>query len=211
MTTPDNSLASRLKRLRLKSGRSGRELSIAAGLSANTVTEIEANPQRSPRISAVQALADALGVSLSYLAEGITGNGARIGFSESDAAPWVPAPSGQRPDRTEAQTRIARTLAPNSQQVATFEVTTGMPGFNLDRADVLVIDMKAPAAQGDLVVATVANLETAAATTVVRRYLPPYLIPSDSSNARDILVVDGARTVILGKVAASFRAPQLSE
>lgn len=202
-------IASRIHELRERAGMSARDLSIRAGLSAGTVHDIERHPEKSPRVDTVKRIADTLGVSPSYLIEGRIDN--MTGLSEGDAAPWTPpAPSGQRPDLAELQRRIGDVLAPAARHAANYSIAKTMPGFALVSGDVAVIDLKANATQGDLVIATVADLQSGTAQTVVRRYLPPYLISADDASGADTLVVDNHRTSVMGPVVAVFRAPQLT-
>lgn len=204
-------LATRLRELRTRAKRSASELSIAAGLSKNTVAEIENNPTRSPRLEAVQSLARELGVSLSYLAEGKIENARSDGFEESDAQQWdLPPPAGQRPDLIDTTNRLLRTLAPEARNPTSYRLVKGAAGFGLLSGDVLVVDLKARPENGDLVLATVADLSTGHATTVLRRLMAPYLISSEYHEGEPPLVADGARTAVVGKVVASFRAPQIA-
>jgi transcriptional regulator with XRE-family HTH domain len=184
---------------------------MAAGLNAGMVHDIEANPHKSPRLENVQRIAKVLGVSLSYLVEGATGNEAPPGFAESDAEPWMPPrPQGQRPDLAEMQRHLPQMLAPSGRRLTTYRLRTAMPGFALLQGDVLIVDLNTPARQGDLVLATVVDLSTGAGTTLLRRYLPPYLVANDAAADAEMLVVDNHRTSIMGRVSASLRAPEMS-
>jgi transcriptional regulator with XRE-family HTH domain len=205
------SLGERIRLTREKAGKSAREVSIAAGLSPGTVQAIESNPNKSPRLENVQSIAEVLGVSLSFLAEGKVSNSRVDGFNESDAEPFIPRPpAGQRPDLVDPHRQLPQILAPSGRQLATFRLRSSMPGFALMPGDVLVVDFKTPAKAGDLVLANVADLALGSASTVLRRFLPPYLVANDATSDSVPLVVDNHRTSIVGRVAASFRAPQLS-
>lgn len=203
-------IAARLRELRERSGRSARDLSTAAGLGVNAVSQIENNPDRSPSIDVIRAIAKSLGVSPMYLIDGETGNRSD-GFSENDAEPFaLPSGGGERPDLTDLRRRLPEVLAPEGRTLATYALRVRMAGFDLSAGDVLIVDLKTPARAGDLVLATVADLATGSATTLLRRFLAPYLIANDPGADLAPLVVDNYRTVILGRVAASFRAPQLA-
>lgn len=203
-------LANRIKDLRQKAGKSARQLSIAAGLSPGTVQAIETDPKKSPQLSSVQRIAEELGVSLAYLVEGDTPNARADGLEENDAVPYMlAAPAGQRPDLVEPQRLLPQILAPLGRQLTTYRLRAAMPGFALLPGDVLVVDLKTPPSAGDLVLANVADLAVGSASTVLRRYLPPYLVANDAGADAAPLVVDNHRTSLLGRVAASFRAPQL--
>jgi transcriptional regulator with XRE-family HTH domain len=67
LTTDLPTLAQRVKELREARGLSQQALAVAAGLSVSMVSLIEQGQREDPRVSTVQALADALGVSLDVL------------------------------------------------------------------------------------------------------------------------------------------------
>lgn len=205
-------LSDRLRAARERSGKSARAVSLAAGLSPNTVAEIESTPARSPRVEAIQKIARVLGVSVDYLIEGHEREGARDGLSENDAAPWTPRRSaGERPDLADHQRKLAQTLCPDARSPTTYSLRAAMPGFALMKGDVLIVDLNKPARTGDLVLATFTDLTTGTGVTVLRRFLAPYLVANDADSDADMLVVDNARTSIMGVVCGSFRSRQLQE
>lgn len=198
-------LHDRLKRVVADSGRSHRNISLAAGLAAGTLSDILKNTDRSPSVLNIIALAKTLGVSASWLIEG-QGDNALAGFSENETAPWEPPePSGQRPDLD--YRRLTQLLSPNARSPATLRLARDAAGFGLYQNDILVVDLNRPAQPGDLVIAQVADLGTGEASTALRRYLPPYLV-SDTPND-EALMADGVRTSIMGPITSSFRAPDL--
>jgi transcriptional regulator with XRE-family HTH domain len=201
--------ARRIAELREKTGLSASKLSEQAGLGKNTVGQIESGQIQHPTSEALRKIAAVLGVAPGYLLDGERLNSGGPGMSESNVTPWTPARSGERPDLHERQARLPAILAPRAGKAAPFRLAADLPGFNLEAGDVLIIDLKTPAQTGDLVIATVVDMGTASSRTVLRRFLPPYLVPADSSRTGDVLVVDGARTVVMGPVIASFRAPQI--
>lgn len=198
-------LHDRLESVVAKSGRSQRDISKAAGLAPGTLNDILKNRRRSPSVENLKALAGVLGVSAAWLVDG-QGDNSR-GFSESELSAWTaPARSGQKPDLD--HTRLARLLAPDARNATTMSLNIDAPACGLVSGDIIVIDIKSPAKTGDLVVAQVADLETGEASTVLRRYLPPYLVPVETKG--ETYMADGVRTSVMGPVAASFRAPQLT-
>lgn len=205
-------LHTRLADIVARSGRTQREISRQAGLSAGTLNEILNNPDRSPSVKSVQAIANTLGVSPSWLIDGTVDNQGPRGFAESDAAPWTPAKSGKNKHLSETKlTEIMAVLAPGSRTPSMMRINLDMPGFSLEAGDIAIIDLNATAQSGDIVVANVVDLGTGSGNTVLRRYLPPYLVHANSSRSDTTIVVDGSRTVIMGPVVASFRAPQVSD
>lgn len=203
------SLTDRLQQALDRSGRSARDVSLRAGLGSTFISELFRNPDRSPTIAKMEAIARALGVDPAWL---ISGASDRVNsLTRSVAEPWTPPdPGGQRQDLAEGRRKLMRTLAPSALNPAGFALTSSAFPFGLLEGDVLVIDLKAPARDGDLVIATIADPQTGTAKTVLRRYLSPYLLSPDPAEEEPSIVVDGHRTVINGPVLASFRAPQLA-
>lgn len=205
-----DSLASRLKILRQRSNRSATELSLAAGLSKNTVGEIENNPDRSPSVNIVRKLAAELGVNFSYLAEGVSESRRPRTLPESEAESWdLPKPAGQRPDLIEQTAKLLTTLAPETRSPLAFRIFDAHPGFAIAADDIAIVDQSAPVQNGDMVLATIIDIGSGATTTVLRRLLSPYLVSADMESEQKPLLADGARTAIMGRVVAVFRAPQL--
>jgi len=65
MSVP-SSISSRIKRARISAGLTGRQLAAEAGLSAVTISRIERG-HSTPTVATLQALSEALGVSLASL------------------------------------------------------------------------------------------------------------------------------------------------
>ncbi len=126
------------------------------------------------------------------------------GFSESDAAAWVPgsglAESAQIPT-------VASALGGDRPGVDVWRVKSqAMALAGMLIGDFMLVDtLQAERAKvGDLVIAQVYN--RTGATTVLRRFEPPVLV-SASADPRDgrVHVVDGINVVIRGKILASWR------
>lgn len=127
----------------------------------------------------------------------------RPGFSESDAAAWIPDPDGG--DR--------------QQVVSIGDALGARPGVDIWRVkskamalagmlagDFMLVDTHQAerVRAGDVVVAQVYN--RTGATTVLRRFEPPVLVAAsaDPDEGR-VHVVDGINVVIRGKIVASWR------
>lgn len=201
-------LHDRLRSAVERSGLSSREIARRARLSENLVSQLLKSPTRSPRVDSVVAVAKVLGVSPAWLVTGETDNSAGDSVA---LEPWTPPdPGGQRQDLAARRERLLSTLAPQAQRPAGFRLGRDHHAFGLFTGDVLVIDLKMPASPGDLVVATTADMQNGTARTELRRFLPPYLLSPDPHEPDPQMVVDGQRTVVMGPVLASFRAPQLA-
>jgi transcriptional regulator with XRE-family HTH domain len=158
-----------------------------------------------------QSLAAALQVPLSEMLarSGLAGptqaRQAEPGFSESDAAAWIPGPGlaegvavrsvaeamGQRPGVDVWRVK-SRAMALAGMLVGDFFL---LDTFQAERVR-----------PGDVVVAQVYS--RTGATTVMRRFEPPVLVAAsiDPEDGR-VHVVDGVNVVVRGKVVASWRLP----
>ena len=201
-------LSERLKFLREKAGLSASALSKKAQVSKNYVSQIEDSPTASPSVDNVMKLAKALGVSFTYLALGEEEVGKK---SERDqATPWTPpAGGGERPDLDDSRRKLPQTMAPNAREPAMYRLNLTFAELGYRKGDIIVVDLKKPATDGDVVLAKVMDLSDGSSRLIVRRLFSPFLISAELDEPIPMIVADGARTVILGVVAASFRAPQL--
>ncbi len=139
----------------------------------------------------------------SGLADAPVAQAMQPGFSESDAAAWIPAPdlAGAREVPT-----IALALG-GGPGVDIWRVKSqAMALAGMLAGDFMLVDTHQAerVRAGDVVVAQVYT--RTGATTVLRRYEPPVLVAA-SANPDDgrVFVVDGINVVIRGKVTASWR------
>lgn len=202
----------RLQQAVERSGKSPRAISMAAKLSPGTVSELLKNSQRSPSVENLRAIARVLGTSFIWLAEGVRANERPSGFADSDVAPWIPKSKTDKhgPSAPDLST-ITALLAPKAREAATYITKVGAPLFGLLPGDLLVIDMNTKPRDGDVVLATVADLNTGSGTTVLRKLATPYLLSPDPQDTGLPLVADGNRTVIMGPVVAVARSPAFIE
>lgn len=202
-------LAERLKNLREKAGLSALALSEKAGLGKNTVKQLEDNPDRSPSVDNAISLARVLGVSFSYLALGDEAEPTQK-RTKDQTEPWTPPTAGgERPDLDECRRRLPQTMAPNAREPALYRLNSTLREFGYRRGDIIVVDLKKPAKDGDIVLSRVMDLSDGSSSLIVRRLFSPFLISAELDEPMPMIVADGARTTVLGVVAASFRAPQL--
>lgn len=201
-------LSERLKNLRERSGLSAAVLGEKAGLGKNTVKQLEDDPARSPSVQNAINLAKVLGVSLSYLALGE--EDAEREPEKDQAKPWTPPNAGgERPDLEDARRRLPQTLAPSAREPALYRLSVDIATFGYRQGDILIVDMKKPAKDGDIVLAQMMDLTDGSSSILVRRLFSPFLITPSLDERNPVIVADGARTKVIGVVAASFRAPQL--
>ncbi len=196
-------LQDRLREAIERSGRSHRDVSLAAKLNPGMVNDILTNPDRSPNVRNLQKIAGVLGVSTAWLIEGDT---KRDSVSEPAATPWDGAPR----DGATTQQALMRALAPNTRQPAAYRLNLSLPDFGYIAGDVLIIDLKGKAQDGDIVIARMADLSTGESQTLVRRLFSPYLISARVDEPHPVVIADGSRTSVIGVVAAMVRAPQMT-
>jgi len=129
----------------------------------------------------------------------------RPGFSESDAAVWIPKGAEDRQVPTMAAAMGARPGVDVWQvRSAALALMGYMPG------DFMLVDSHAAerVRAGDVVVAQVYDNAQGSATTVLRRFEPPVLVAASmEATERRVQVVDGINVVIRGKVVACWRVP----
>lgn len=127
------------------------------------------------------------------------------GFSESDAAAWIP--EGGSGD---AGKRIAAALGGDRPGIDIWQVKS--PAMALQGylpGDLMLVDTHAAerTKPGDTVIAQVYDNAQGTASTILRRYAPPVLVAASSDpDDQKVHVVDGSNVVVRGKVIASWRA-----
>jgi SOS-response transcriptional repressor LexA len=123
------------------------------------------------------------------------------GFSEGDAAAWIPAPN-ERHNQELGEALGARPGVDIWQMKTEALVLAGyLPG------DFLLVDTHSAekAQSGDVVVAQVYDA-AGGARTVVRKYRPPVLVSACTPTKEDrVYVVDNENVLIRGKVVAQWR------
>lgn len=167
------------------------------------------NGSRGIRREALRIYARAFRVDLSWLMEG-TGRGPGTalvpdqtlpagGFSESDAAPFLPS----RPGQERSLRALADDLAPGLRHRLLYVARQPCPAFAILRGDVLVIGTPKQEEPGDVVVVTLALPGPSDARTVLRQRIGAAIVAPVGASLPD----EASRTVgILGTVAAVIRA-----
>ena len=170
------------------------------------------NGNRGIKDATVGTYAHAFNVSVEWLRYG-TGNGPGktpkpdkpipvSGFSDGDISPFSPSTDRARTTIEHLATQIAPKIRTRSLYQA------GRNYFDLAilSGDVLVLETKANARPGDIVIVNVADEKTGSARTSIRRYAPPLLM-AGLGEANDDLGAGNA--VVLGIVAAVIRPQSL--
>lgn len=127
------------------------------------------------------------------------------GFSESDAAAWVPKDG----PRSEDISTIAKAHGGDKPGIDVWRVKSralALAGYL--EGDFMLVDsnQRDRCRAGDVVIAQVYDWNAGAATTILRRFEAPVLVAA-SADPGDwgTHVVDGNNVVIMGKVIASWR------
>lgn len=202
--THPSPLAEKLQDLLRQRGWSAAELARRAGVNDTLLRDIFRGRALSPKIDNVQKLARALGVPLSDLApDGEISTAPTAGALHHDELePWDPTLGGTAIPVTDGQ--LTNIWGQGVANAKTLRLRESVPGFGFFAGDILIIDTKARAEQGDIVAVTAIDPNTGRAYTLVRRYLHPYLVSGDPLD-RHPLLADGNRYTILGPVCASMR------
>lgn len=195
------------KQQQRRAGVTAEQIAARLGRSRTNVSHILNGKQRMS-IDWAKAFSEALGVPLAEVLEragasdGQTAQKLSPGFSDSDAAPWIAAPT----DRGAATT--AETLGARPGIDVWRVKSDSMIGAGMMPGDFMLVDThQAERLQaGDVVVAQVYNNLRGTAATVLRRWLPPALVSQPAGPTVPALnVVDGINVLVRGKVIASWR------
>jgi SOS-response transcriptional repressor LexA len=175
-----------------------------------TVISRIVNGQQPMTLDQARTFSELLGVSLPEmlerggLADAPTAQQLGPGFSESDAAPWVPGPGLAEAAEVPS---IAQALGGGKPGVDVWRVKSpAMALGGMLPGDFMLVDTHQAerVKAGDLVIAQIYN--RTGATTVLRRFEPPVLVAASADPAEGrVHVIDGVNVVVRGKIVASWR------
>jgi transcriptional regulator with XRE-family HTH domain len=202
-------LAERLRAIMADRGLKAAPLARGAGLGIDYVRDILSGRSGEPKADKLKKLADYLGLSVDQLLDAHAPPPAPLGFAEpSQAVPWTqPAPHAGSTEPSFAQ--LLRALCPDAQTPSPMRIAVDLPGFLIGAGDLVVIDLKRPAIQGEIVVVQAIDDDHGSAVTLLRRYAPPYLMPPGGGLAVPPGLADGRANTIMGPVIAVIRAGEL--
>ncbi|SFY18284.1 Peptidase S24-like [Paracoccus pantotrophus] len=138
------------------------------------------------------------------VADGPAAQALAPGFSDSDAAAWVPK-QGEGREIEAIADAFGRKAGIDVWQVR----TSAMALQGILSGDFILVDTHAAerVKAGDVVVAQIYDNANGKANTVLRRFEPPVLVAASAMpEDRRVWIVDGINVVIRGKVIASWRA-----
>jgi transcriptional regulator with XRE-family HTH domain len=194
------------KRRKKLAGVTDADIAARLGRDRSVVSKIVSGAQRMT-LDWAQAFAASLDVPLADVlaqagvADAPTVQQMQPGFSESDASPWTGATGPDRQTPTIADALGARPGVDVWQIKSNAMVLAGyLPG------DFMLVDTHQAelVKQGDVVIAQVYS--RGGAKTVLRRWMPPVLVPAASPvDDEPVYVVDNDNVAIRGKVTASWR------
>lgn len=180
-----------------KTGATDRAISIGAGGSEDMVRNWR---RRLAKGEGAQGVNDRSARSvMKFLGEGGLTENRRFSANGLQEAvqPWVP----RREVDLEA---ILKFLCPKATHPSSFMLNSNVPEYYRRAGDVLVIDLKAQASPGDVIIASKIDSETGTAETIIGRLLPPYIAPPDST--RPPVLIDST-IAIMGPVLSYFGNP----
>lgn len=192
-----------------KSGLNSFDLGELIGRDRTVISRI-VNGHQKPTLEQAKIFANAFNEDLPVvleklgLADKTTAQSVSPGFNESDAAAWIPQGGADADNKA-----IANSLGANRPGVDVWQIKKNiLPVLGYIKDDYIIVDThKAERAQpGDIVLAQVYDNTKGTASTILRRYEPPVLLPptTDPDNQK-VHVVDGINVVIRGVVWASWR------
>lgn len=141
------------------------------------------------------------------LTDTATAQSLQRGFSESDAAAWIPK-EGKTSEYVE---EMAKALGAGQEGREIWRVKSramAMAGYL--EGDFILVDQRSAdqAKSGDVVIAQVYDWDVGSAVTLLRRYEPPVLAAASTDPADwKAHVVDHRNVKIMGLVKASWRVP----
>lgn len=192
-----------------KVGKTADEIAALIGRDRSVVSKILSGKQRMT-LEWAKAFASALDVDVATVlekaghAEPALVRQISPGFSDSDAAAWVPAPAGTEAAQVNA---MAAAMGGGRPGVDVWRVKSqAMALAGLLTGDFMLVDAHQAerVKAGDVVIAQVYH--RTGASTVLRRFEPPVLLAASTDHAdQRVHVVDGINVVIRGKVVASWR------
>ena len=152
-------------------GLSERALSERAGsadLIRNWRRKVKAGDTGGANHESLRRVADELGVTLNWLLHGGAATPDSQGMAE-DAAEFTTPPA--------AQAQVAGLFAAKARHPApTHRAITAMPDFAIAAGDLLICDLSRGPEPGELAIVSMIDEQAGTARTLVRRYLPPWLL-----------------------------------
>lgn len=177
-----------------------RAVSLSAGLSADGLRNWrrQAEDGKIPglKIASLAKVAVVLDVSLPWL---LTGKEETAQGFANDATPFVFEPTASTDPIRALYGKTAKNPA------VTHVAHSALPDFSLLPGDLLVCDLSRIPHPGEVVIATLIDDNLGTSTTIVRRYLPPYLIASTTDKSADFMLIDLAVVTVRFAIIGSIR------
>jgi len=99
----------------------------------------------------------------------------------------------------------ARAVVTPDAHIAIFRVYADEMAFGLLAGDIMVVDLRLHAANGDIVIVTETDIETGSCVTHLARLAGDMIVPS-TPNFKPVQIGDSQAHAVVGKVIASIRA-----
>lgn len=183
--------------IRERTGWSWSKIATAAGVARSTVTNAANDPDY-PNVmgtTTITKISRATGIPPPVLPTGLDDRAA--GLAEPEAVPYRIA--GTSHDALiEAYTAASASLVPWELRTRALELAGYLPG------DIVILDMNARPADGDVVCAQVYDFAASQAKTIWRRYQAPYLLAASTETELPVRA-DDKTAAIKGVVVLSIR------
>lgn len=160
------------------------------------------------RYDSLTSIAAALHVSIDWLMHG-TGEAATppqdakaTGMAEP-VTPFTFTPNATRAD--DPQGALRAIFGKTATTPGLFRIHKNLPAFELASGDVVLADLARLPEPGEIALVSVTDEETAASTTMVCRYLPPYLTMGKIGPSVPMLRIDDPRVTVRHPVVGSIR------
>jgi DNA-binding transcriptional regulator YdaS (Cro superfamily) len=121
-----------------------------------------------------------------------------LGFAESQAEPWLP------PQDIDANNPIP-SLMKSAEHGQTYRITRASPAFAFLKGDILVIDLKRPPKDGDVILVGLTDTTTSQTVTLVRRYQAGFGITPDAGEPAQVIQLNTEKAAWRGTITSMFR------
>lgn len=179
-------------------GLSDRSVSLNAGLSSDGIRNWKrrSDGRSGMNMKSLEKVARTLNVSLNWLLYG--DDDQPTGFSDEVAYfNFMPQP-GADP--------IASLFGATARNPAvTHRAQIALPDFAIASGDLLVCDLSRTPIAGEIAIATVLDIATGTSSTIIRRYLPPYLLAGNSGPTSDFVKIDPETMTLRHPIIGSIR------
>lgn len=125
-----------------------------------------------------------------------------VGLAEA-ATPYILRPHASRAD--DPQGALRAIFGATAATPALYRITADLPGFELAAGDVVLTDLARLPVAGEITLVRITDEQTASATTMLCRYLPPFLVAGGIGPQVQTLRIDDPGVTVRHPVVGSIR------